>query len=97
MARNLKRIQDKSMKEIGIPCIYGVTKYMEQLIRQAEPSFHKVLTWEQRSTVSLLGGSRISAYEQRQVVFRGLTHRVVDLGRDPRWARQWRTTVKMPT
>ena len=33
-------------------------------------------------------GSRISAYETKAVVFRGLTHRWLTWAR-PRWARQW--------
>ncbi|GAK37498.1 beta-glucosidase [Bacteroides graminisolvens DSM 19988 = JCM 15093] len=86
----IKRIQDKSMKEIGIPCIYGVDQihgttytaggtFFPQGINMGA-AFNRQLTRE---------GSRISAYETKSGSIPWTYAPVVDLGRDPRWARQW--------
>lgn len=86
----IKRIQDKSMKEIGIPCIYGVDQihgttytaggtFFPQGINMGA-AFNRQLTRE---------GSRISAYETKAGSIPWTYAPVVDLGRDPRWARQW--------
>lgn len=88
--RIIKRIQDKSMEEIGIPCIYGVdqihgTTYtlggtlFPQGINMAA-TFNRALTRE---------GARISAYESRAGSIPWTYAPVVDLGRDPRWPRMW--------
>lgn len=88
--RIIKRIQDKSMEEIGIPCVYGVdqihgTTYtlggtlFPQGVNMAA-TFNRALTRE---------GARISAYETRAGSIPWTYAPVVDLGRDPRWPRMW--------
>ncbi len=83
-------IQKKSMKEIGIPCVYGVdqihgTTYTDggTLFPQGNnmgASFNRELVRE---------GSRISAYESKAASIPWVYAPVVDLGRDPRWSRMW--------
>lgn len=83
-------IQKKSMKEIGIPCVYGVdqihgTTYTQggTLFPQGNnmgAAFNRALTRE---------GSRISAYETKAGSIPWVYAPVVDLGREPRWPRMW--------
>lgn len=86
----IKRIQEKSMKEIGIPCIYGVDQihgttytlggtFFPQGINMGA-TFNRALTRE---------GARISAYETKAGSIPWTYAPVTDLGRDPRWPRQW--------
>lgn len=88
--RIIKRIQEKSMKEIGIPCIYGVdqihgTTYtlggtlFPQGVNMGA-AFNRALTRE---------GSRISAYETKAGSIPWTFAPVTDLGRDARWPRMW--------
>ena len=86
----IKQIQDKSMKEIGIPCIYGVdqihgttytldgTLFPQEVNMGA--TFNRALTRR---------GSEISAYETKAGSIPWVYAPVVDLGRDPRWSRMW--------
>ena len=89
-AEAIKQIQDISMKEIGIPCIYGVdqihgTTYtldgtmFPQGINMGA-SFNRELTRK---------GAEISAYETKAGCIPWTYAPVVDLGRDPRWPRMW--------
>lgn len=86
----IKRIQEKSMKEIGIPCIYGVDQihgttytlggtFFPQGVNMAA-TFNRALTRE---------GARISAYETKAGSIPWTYAPVTDLGRDPRWSRMW--------
>lgn len=86
----IRRIQEKSMKEIGIPCVYGVDQihgttytsggtFFPQGINMGA-AFNRALTRE---------GSRISAYETKAGSIPWTYAPVTDLGRDPRWPRQW--------
>ncbi|WP_300729281.1 glycoside hydrolase family 3 N-terminal domain-containing protein [uncultured Bacteroides sp.] len=89
-AKAIKQIQEKSMKEIGIPCIYGVdqihgTTYtldgtlFPQGINMGA-AFNRELTQK---------GAEISAYETKASCIPWTYAPVVDLGRDPRWPRMW--------
>ncbi len=86
----IRRIQEKSMQEIGIPCIYGIdhvhgTNYtlggtlFPQGINMAA-TFNRALTRET---------SRIAAYETKAASIPWTYAPVTDLGRDPRWPRLW--------
>ncbi|WP_418696846.1 glycoside hydrolase family 3 N-terminal domain-containing protein [Bacteroides sp.] len=88
--RIIKRIQEKSMKEIGIPCIYGVDQihgttytlggtFFPQGINMGA-AFNRELTRR---------GAEISAYETKAGSIPWTYAPVTDLGRDPRWPRQW--------
>lgn len=89
-AEAIKQIQDLSMKEIGIPCIYGVdqihgTTYIldgtmfPQGINMGA-AFNRELTEK---------AAAISAYETKAGCIPWTYAPVVDLGRDPRWSRMW--------
>ena len=86
----IKRIQEKSMKVMGIPCIYVVDQihgttytlggtFFPQGVNMAA-TFNRELTRE---------GARISAYETKAGSIPWTYAPVTDLGRDPRWPRMW--------
>ena len=86
----IKRIQEKSMKEIGIPCSYGVDQihgttytlggtFFPQGINMGA-TFNRELTRR---------GAEISAYETKAGSIPWTYAPVTDLGRDPRWPRMW--------
>ncbi len=89
-AEAIKQIQDLSMKEIGIPCIYGVdqihgTTYTLDGIMFPQginmgAAFNRELTEK---------AAAISAYETKAGCIPWTYAPVVDLGRDPRWSRMW--------
>lgn len=83
--RIIRRIQEKSMESIGIPCIYGVDQihgttytlggtFFPQGVNMGA-TFNRALTRE---------GARISAYETKAGSIPWTYAPVVDLGRDPR-------------
>ncbi len=83
-------IQEKSMKYIGIPCIYGLDNnhgvtYIEDGTLFPQPinlgaSFNTQLAREMAET---------AAYETRAADCPWVYNPVLDLGRDPRWSRIW--------
>ena len=86
----IKRIQEKSMEEIGIPCIYGVDQihgttytlggtFFPQGVNMGA-TFNRELTHR---------GAEISAYETKAGSIPWTYAPVTDLGRDPRWPRMW--------
>ena len=86
----IKRIQEKSMEEIGIPCIYGVDQihgttytlggtFFPQGVNMGA-TFNRELTRR---------GAEISAYETKAGSIPWTYAPVTDLGRDPRWPRMW--------
>ena len=88
--RIIRRIQEKSMESIGIPCIYGVdqihgTTYTlggtffpqgREHGRHVQPRTHA-------------RGCPLSTYETKAGSIPWTYAPVVDLGRDPRWPRMW--------
>ena len=86
----IRKIQDKSMKVMGIPCIYGVDQihgttytlggtFFPQGINMAA-TFNRELVRE---------GARISAYETKSGSIPWTYAPVLDLARDARWPRHW--------
>lgn len=86
----IKRIQEKSMEVMGIPCVYGVDQihgttytlggtFFPQGVNMGA-TFNRELTRE---------GARISAYETKAGSIPWTYAPVTDLGRDPRWPRMW--------
>ena len=86
----ISRIQEVSMKEIGIPCIYGLdmnhgasytlgATFFPQNINMGA-TFNPALTEE---------AGRITAYETRASDCPWTFCPTVDLSRDPRWPRVW--------
>lgn len=86
----IRAIQKKSMKEIGIPCVYGVDQihgttytlggtFFPQGVNMGA-TFNRNLTRE---------GARISAYESKAASIPWVYAPVTDLGRNPSWPRMW--------
>lgn len=86
----ITRIQEKSMEELGIPCLYGVDQihgatytagatFFPQGINMAA-TFNRELTRE---------GALISAYETKAGSIPWTFAPVLDLARDARWPRHW--------
>ena len=86
----VSRIQEVSMKEIGIPCLYGLdmnhgasytlgATFFPQNINMGA-TFNPALTLE---------AGRITAYETRASDCPWTFSPTVDLSRDPRWPRVW--------
>lgn len=83
-------IQDMSMKEIGIPCIYGLdqnhgttytlegTLFPQNINLGA--SFNPQLTYD---------AAKVTAYETRAANCPWTYSPTVDMARDPRWSRVW--------
>lgn len=88
--RIIKIIQDKSMKEIGIPCIYGVDQIHGTTYTMGGTFFPQGVNMGATFNRALVReGSRISAYETKAGSIPWTYAPVVDLGRDPRWPRMW--------
>ena len=86
----IKQIQDKSMKEIGIPCIYGVDQIHGTTYTLDGTMFPQGINMGASFNRSLTEkGAEISAYETKAGCIPWTYAPVVDLGRDPRWPRMW--------
>lgn len=89
-AETIRRIQRRSIKAMGIPCVYGVdqihgTTYtlggtlFPQPINQAA-SFNRLIPFRV---------SEVSAYETKACCIPWVYAPVMDLGRNPLWPRMW--------
>ena len=88
--RIIKCIQEKSMKELGIPCIYGVDQIHGTTYTLGGTFFPQGINMGATFNRALMReGSRISAYETRAGSIPWTYAPVTDLGRDPRWPRMW--------
>ena len=89
-AAAIKQIQEKSMKEIGIPCIYGVDQIHGTTYTLDGTLFPQGVNMGATFNRSLVRrGTEISAYETKASCIPWTYAPVVDLGRDPRWPRMW--------
>ena len=89
-AAAIKQIQDKSMKEIGIPCIYGVDQIHGTTYTLDGTLFPQGVNMGASFNRELVRrGAEISAYETKAGCIPWTYAPVVDLGRDPRWPRMW--------
>lgn len=89
-AAMIKQIQDKSIKEIGIPCIYGVDQIHGTTYTLDGTLFPQGINMGATFNRELVErGAEISAYETKAGCIPWTYAPVVDLGRDPRWPRMW--------
>ena len=89
-AAAIKQIQDKSIKEIGIPCIYGVDQIHGTTYTLDGTMFPQGVNMGASFNRALVRrGAEISAYETKAGCIPWTYAPVVDLGRDPRWPRMW--------
>lgn len=89
-AKAIRQIQEKSMKEIGIPCIYGVDEIHGTTYTLYGTLFPQGVNMGATFNRALVRrGAEISAYETKASCVPWTYAPVVDLGRDPRWPRMW--------
>ena len=89
-AEAIKQIQDLSMKEIGIPCIYGVDQIHGTTYTLDGTMFPQGINMGAAFNRELPEkAAAISAYETKAGCIPWTYAPVVDLGRDPRWSRMW--------
>lgn len=89
-AELIKQIQGKSMKEIGIPCIYGVDQIHGTTYTLDGTLFPQSINIAASFNRELARKSaEVSAYETKAGCIPWTYAPVMDLGRDPRWPRMW--------
>ena len=89
-AKAIRQIQEKSIKEIGIPCIYGVDEIHGTTYTLDGTLFPQGVNMGATFNWALVRrGAEISAYETKASCVPWTYAPVVDLGRDPRWPRMW--------
>ena len=83
-------IQEKSMKYIGIPDIYGLDHNHGVTYTQGGTLFPQPINIGASFNTELARtGAEITAYESRAADCPWVYNPVVDLSRDPRWPRMW--------
>ncbi len=86
----IKRIQEVSMQELGIPNIYGVDQIHGTTYTLGGTLFPQGINMGASFNRALVReSSRISAYETKAGSIPWTYAPVTDLGRDPRWSRMW--------
>ncbi len=96
-AAMVRQIQEKSMEAIGIPCIYGLdmihgaSYLVEGSLYPQEINLGATFN---REFARQMG--RAMAYETRAAQVPWVFSPVMDLGRDPRWPRQWESFGEDP-
>ena len=80
----IKKIQDKSMKTMGIPCIYGVDQIHGTTYTLGGTFFPQGI-----NMAATFNPARISAYETKAGSIPWTYAPVLDLARDARWPRHW--------
>ncbi len=96
-AEMVRQIQEKSMDAIGIPCIYGLdmihgaSYLIEGSLYTQEINLGATFN---REYARMMGEAM--AYETRAAQVPWVFSPVMDLGRDPRWPRQWESWGEDP-
>ena len=86
----VRRIQEKSIEETGIPCIYGLDQIHGASYTQGATFFPQGINMAATFNRGLARRSgEITAYETRACLVPWTYAPVMDLGRDPRWPRMW--------
>ncbi len=86
----IRLIQEKSMKYIGIPDIYGLDHNHGVTYTQGGTLFPQPINIAASFNTWLAQrGAEITAYESRAANCPWVYNPVIDLGRDPRWPRIW--------
>lgn len=89
-AEAIRQIQELSIKEIGIPCIYGVDQIHGTTYTLGGTMFPQGINMGASFNRDLVKReAEISAYETKAGCIPWTYAPVVDLGRDPRWSRMW--------
>jgi beta-glucosidase len=89
-AQTIRQIQEKSMKEIGIPCIYGVDQIHGTTYTLGGTLFPQSINLAASfNRENARNSASTSAYETKAGCIPWTYAPVMDLGRDPRWPRMW--------
>lgn len=84
------QIQQKSMEEIGIPCIYGLDQNHGTTYTMGGTMFPQPINMAASFNRDLVRqAASITAYETKAGSTPWTYNPTVDLGRDPRWPRMW--------
>ena len=93
----ISKIQESSMRNIGIPCIYGLDM-IHGASYLTDGSFYpqeiNLGATFNREYAAMMG--RAMAYETRAAQCPWVFSPVMDLGRDPRWPRHWESWGEDP-
>ena len=90
-------IQEKSMKYIGIPDVYGLDQNHGVTYTQAGTLFPQPINLAASFNTELaFSGAQITAYESRASNCPWVYNPVLDLGHDPRWPRIWESFGEDP-
>ncbi|MBM6993585.1 MAG: glycoside hydrolase family 3 C-terminal domain-containing protein [Prevotella sp.] len=86
----IQTIQKKSMKHIGIPCIYGLDNNHGVTYVQGGTLFPQPINVAASFNTDIVKTmAQICAYESRAANCPWVYNPTIDLGRDPRWPRIW--------
>ena len=86
----IRLIQEKSIKYLGIPDLYGLDHNHGVTYTQGGTLFPQPINLGASFNTNLARvGAEITAYESRAANCPWVFNPVVDLSRDPRWARVW--------
>lgn len=93
----VSQLQEISMESVGIPCIYGLdmihgASYLDK--GTFFPQEVNIAATFDTSHAAAMG--RVLAYETRSMQVPWSFSPVMDLGRDPRWSRQWESWGEDP-
>ena len=93
----IRVIQEKSMKYLGIPDIYGLDHNHGVTYTQGGTLFPQPINLAASFNTELARtGAAITAYESRASNCPWVYNPVTDLGRDPRWSRIWESFGEDP-
>jgi len=93
----IRQIQDMSMREIGIPCIYGLDQIHGASYYQGGTIFPQEINIAasfNRDNASSMG--EVTAYETRSGLVPWCYSPVMDLSREPAWPRNWESFGEDP-
>ncbi len=86
----VKTIQEKALKETGIPVIYGIDAIHGATYTAGATFFPQEIGMAATFNPSLMEkGSAVAAYETKASNIGWVFSPTMDLGRDARWSRQW--------
>lgn len=86
----IRRIQEKSIETMGIPCVYGVDQIHGTTYTMGGTLFPQGVNMGAAFNRDLVRReAEISAYETKAGSIPWTYAPVTDLGRDPRWSRMW--------
>lgn len=97
MSSVMEIIQAKSLEASGIPCIYGLDMIHGASYLDGGTLFPQEVNIAATFNPEHAGNmGRILAYETRSMQVPWVFSPVMDLGRDPRWSRQWESWGEDP-